>query len=233
MLISWLNKFTLIDYPWKIACVVFTPGCNLRCKFCHNPEFVIPEEIKKIKHNFISENIFFNFLLTRQWLLDWVSICWWEPSLHKDLKDFCKKIKKLWFLVKLDTNWRDPKLIKELIKEKLVDYFAMDVKATFKNYSNLTQVEENFNNYKKSIELIKNSWIDHEFRTTIIKWYHSEKDIKKISGKLIWAKNYFLQNYRPWKTLESNFDWESFTEKELEEMKKLINPEIENIWIRV
>lgn len=231
MQISSINKFSLIDYPGKISCVIFTPGCNMRCLFCHNPEFVLPEKIKK--NNFIKEKDFFDFLETRKWLLDWVSICWGEPSLQKDLKSFCKKIKNMWFLVKLDTNWRDPDLIKDLIEESLVDYIAMDIKTSFKKYSSITNIKEINLPYIKSINILISSNIDYEFRTTVIKWYHTKDDIVEVFKQASQAKNYFLQSYRPGNTLEKNFNWKSFTIKELEEFKNLWKTEVKNIWIRM
>ena len=232
MKISWLTKFSLIDYPWKVSCVIFTPWCNMRCKFCHNPEFVLPEEI--LKNNFyINKEDFLEFLDTRHWLIDWVSICGWEPTLQKWLKSFCKKIKDKWFLVKLDTNWRDPNLIKELIEDKLVDYIAMDIKTSLKKYEIITWVSEDYKNYLKSIDIIKKSDIEHEFRTTVIKWFHKLKDIKDIWKLLAWAKNYYFQNYKPWKILDKDFIWNSFKLEELELFSKCINSNIKNIWIRI
>ena len=101
MLISWINKFSLIDYPWKSSCIIFTPGCNFRCDFCHNSEFVLPEKLKEVNKNLIPEIAVLNFLEKRKWLLDGVSICWWEPTIHKNLPDFCMKLKWKWFFVKI------------------------------------------------------------------------------------------------------------------------------------
>ena len=231
MIISWIEKLSLLDYPWKIACIVFTPWCNLRCKYCHNSQFVLPEKLKNIK-DMIPENIFFNFLKTKIGKIEWVSICWWEPTLQKDLIDFCKKVKELWFLLKLDTNWQNPIKIKSLIDNNLVDYIAMDIKTTPKKWENLCWVKENFNNYIESINFIINSNIDYEFRTTIVKWYHKVEDIKEICSFIKWAKAYNLQNYRSWNTLIPNFDWLSFTTKELQEFKNIILKEIKTCIIR-
>lgn len=233
MLISWLTKFSLLDYPWKISCIVFTPWCNMRCKFCHNSEFVLPEKIQKLKKNFILEEDFFKFLETRKWLLDWVSICWGEPTLQKDLLNFCKKVKKMWFLVKLDTNWRDSSILKKLIYKKLVDYIAMDIKYPLKKYSFLTWVNEDMQVYLYTINIILNSNIDYEFRTTVIKWYHRNKDIEEIVKLISWAKNYYLQNYNWWNTLENNFDWKSFSKEELDEFVMIWKDRVKNIWIRM
>lgn len=232
MLISWINKFSLIDYPGQISCIVFTPGCNFRCGFCHNSEFVLPEKLKAVYKNIIPEKAVFNFLEQRKWLLDWVSICGWEPTIHKDLPNFCKKVKQMWFFVKLDTNWQSPEMIKELLEKKLVDYIAMDIKNEIWKFSDSAWVQLDEKPYLKSIQLILNSNIDYEFRTTVIKWVHNEVTIQNIAKYIQWSKAYYLQNYRSWKTLDPHFKWESFSEKELEEFKNIGNIYIKNVWIR-
>ncbi len=231
MLISAIQKTTLLDYPWKVACIIFTTWCNLRCGFCYNSEFVIPEKISKIK-DFIPENIFFNFLKTKIWKLDWVVICWGEPTIHKDLYNFCKSIKELWFLVKLDTNWQNSKVLKNLIDDKLVDYIAMDFKNSFDKYNLTTGVTEDLENYKQSIDTIKNSWIDYEFRTTLVKWIHTKEDMEEIAKVLSWAKKYYLQNFKWWKTLDKDFVWKSFSVTELQEFKEVCKVHVKNVFIR-
>jgi len=231
MLISALKKTTLLDYPDKIATIIFTAWCNLRCGFCHNKEFVLPEEIKKIT-DFIPEEVFFNFLKTKVGVLDWVVICWWEPTINKDLYDFCKRIKDLWFLVKIDTNWQNPVVLQKLLDGKLVDYIAMDIKNSFSKYELTTWVKEDLEVYKKSIELIKNSKIDYEFRTTLVKWLHTKEDIVEISKLISWAKKYFLQNFKGWNTLDKDFSGVSFSREELHEFEKMCKIYVENVHIR-
>lgn len=232
MLISWIQKTTLLDYPWKVATLLFTAWCNLRCQFCHNSEFVLPEKIKLIK-DFIPEEIFFNFLKTKIWILDGVVICWWEPTLQQNLIEFSKKIKDLWFLVKLDTNWRDPIKLKELLKNSLVDYIAMDLKDDFNSWQNLVWINENIENYLESIEIIRNSKIDYEFRTTLIKNYHTLESFENILKYISWAKKYYLQNYKSWNTLNPNFNWKSFTYEELVDFKNIALKYVENTFIRI
>jgi len=232
MLISWINKFSLIDYPWQISCIIFTPWCNFRCGFCHNSEFVLPEKLKQIQKNLISEKAIFNFLEKRKWLLSWISICGWEPTIHKNLPEFCQKIKNMWFLVKLDTNGQSPEMIEELLDKKLVDYIAMDIKNEIWNFSISAWIELDEKPYLESIKLILNSKIDYEFRTTVIKWIHNKKIIENIVKYIKWAKNYYLQNYKSWNTLDKNFKWESFGGSELEEFKKISEKYVENIWVR-
>ena len=204
MFIGGLQKTTLIDYPGKVACTVFLAGCNFRCPWCYSPELVLSEEIRKLSK--ISRKDFFKFLKSRKGLLDGVVICGGEPTINKDLPDFIKQIKKLGYLVKLDTNGSNPEILKKLIKQKLIDYVAMDVKAVLgKEYKRATGGRANLNNIKKSINLIKNSEIDYEFRSTIVPGIHSKENIIKMAKQIGPAKTYFLQGFRAEKTLDPKF----------------------------
>lgn len=199
MLLGGLQKLTLIDFPAKVAATVFTIGCNFKCGFCHNPEIVDPVLIKN--QPLISENNFFEFLKSRKGILDGVCITGGEPTLQKDLANFLLRIKSLGFAVKLDTNGSHPEAVERLIEEKLVDYIAMDIKGPMEKYKEITKTA-NLDNIKKSIELIRNSGIDYEFRTTILPKFHSEKDLLEIAKWLKGSKKYFLQQFYPTKTLE-------------------------------
>lgn len=232
MLIWAVNKFSLLDFPGETSCIVFTVGCNFRCSYCHNPEFVLPEMIKNTSKNLIPENIFFNFLEKRKNLLTWVSICWWEPTLQKDLYDFCKKVKDMWFKVKLDTNWRDFDIIKNLLDDNLLDYIAMDVKNPLEDYNEITKINDNIENYSKSIEIIMKSKVDYEFRTTVIKWFHTFESLKKIFKLITWAKKYYIQNFRNWDILDRNFEWISFSKAELLNLKEMALQFVKYVEIR-
>ncbi len=229
MLIGGLQKLTLIDYPGKIACTVFTIGCNFDCAFCHNPELVDPNKIKN--QPIISEKYFFEFLGTRQGVLEGVCITGGEPTLQPDLIDFIKKIKDLGFAVKLDTNGSSPDVLKNLITPPSpplikggyggVDYIAMDIKAPPKS-----QILE-------SIKIIKNSGIDYEFRTTVIPVLHTKEDIIQIAKDLSPAKKYFLQQFYPSKTLDPDFQKEkSYSIEELKELCQIIKPYFDYCGIR-
>jgi pyruvate formate lyase activating enzyme len=180
MLLSGIKKSTLLDYPGKVATIVFTMGCNMRCGYCHNSEFVLPEKIQQICHDCISEEVFFRFLKTRTGFLDGVVICGGEPTIHSDLPNFCRKIKEAGFLVKLDTNGSNPDILEWLMKENLLDYVAMDIKYPLEQYRIVSGVEVDTNLFKRSIEIIKSRLPDYEFRTTVIKGIHSEEDMQKI-----------------------------------------------------
>lgn len=230
MLLGGLQKFTLIDYPGKIAATVFTVGCNFLCPFCHNPELVDPKEIKG--QPIISESEFFEFLKSRQGELDGVCITGGEPTLHKDLPDFLSKIKNLGFAVKLDTNGSHPEILEKLITEKLVDYIAMDIKAPAEKYNEIAG-GVGIDKIKKSVELIKNSEIDYEFRTTVVPKFHKKDDFIKIAEWLKGAKKYFLQQFYATKTLDDCLkDERSYSKEELEQFCEAIKPNFGQCGVR-
>lgn len=233
MQIAGIQKFSLIDYPGKIATVIFTLGCNFRCPYCHNPEFVSEEYKEEIIKNIIAEEIFFRFLEKRKGLLDGVSICWWEPTLQKNLSNFCKRVKELGFFVKLDTNGTNPKILKSLVDNKLLDYIAIDIKNPLEKYEEITWFKGNIEGIKESIEIIKNSSLEYEFRTTCIAWFHNQEDIENIAKTLAWAKLYYLQNYKPWNTLEKDFFGKSFLLKELQIFQDIAQKYVEKCFIRM
>ncbi len=230
MLISGIHTLTLLDFPGHVACIVFTPGCNFRCGYCHNAEFVLPEEIKKIEHDFIPSEKFFNFLETRIGKLEGVVISGGEPTIHPDLPEFIRKIKELGFLVKLDTNGTNPEMLQKLIQENLVDYIAMDMKASPAKYAEFTCVKSDIQNLEKSRDLIIKSKVDHEFRTTYIKGWHTEEAVAEIAQWCTGARKYTLQNFRSQKTLDPSWGkYGSFTEKELKELKKIAGKFVDKV----
>ena len=191
MRLSGLQRLTLLDYPGRLACTVFTGGCNLRCPFCHNASLVLNTGKE------ISEREFFDFLASRVGRLDGVCISGGEPTLQPDLADFARKIKALGFLVKLDTNGTRPEVISALISEGLIDYIAMDIKNSPLKYAKTAGVEAvDITAIKKSIKIISESGIHHEFRTTVTQELHSENDIREICKILHKDAKYYLQAYR-------------------------------------
>ena len=189
MNIAGVQKVTLLDYPGKVACEIFTQGCNFECPFCQNSGLIPITNTGEF-----SEEEIFEYLNLRKNILDGVVITGGEPTVQKDLKSFIKKIKDLGLLVKLDTNGGNPKVLQELIDEDLVDYVAMDIKNIFNKYNITAGKKINLDNIKKSIEILKASKIDYEFRTTIIKEMHSLDDIISIC-KLVGNAKYYLQNF--------------------------------------
>ncbi len=223
MIIAGLQKTTLIDYPGKIAATVFLAGCNFRCDWCYSSELVLPEKIKNQPR--ISEKDFFGFLEQRKGLLDGIVICGGEPTINKDLPDFIRKIKKLNYLVKLDTNGSNPKMLKQLIDGKLIDYVAMDVKLPKEKYSRVFFDNTDIGDIEKSVELLKNSEIDFEFRTTIVPTVHKKEDFLKIAEWIGCPKiKYYIQNFRAEKTINPEFEnIEPYPENYLLDIKKSIS----------
>lgn len=223
LIIGGLQKSSLIDYPGKISAVIFTQGCNFRCPYCHNPELVNGERETGNRRN---EHVF-EFLKRRVNKLDGVVITGGEPTLHDDLPEFIKQVKDLGFAVKLDTNGINPEMLQKLIDEKLIDYVAMDIKAPIDSYSDVVCVKVNAEKILKSIEILKNSNIDYEFRTTVVKSQLSCADFEKIGALIQGAKIYYLQRFLPTKTLDESFlNQETYSDEEfipiIEEFKKYV-----------
>ncbi len=192
MKIGGLIKFTLIDYPGRPAAVVFTQGCNFRCRYCHNPELVYPHLLQPS----IPKEEVMAFLRRRQGTLEGVVITGGEPTMHDGLISFMQEIKDLGYFIKLDTNGTKPAVIEEALNKKLVDYIAMDLKAPLDKYSQITGVEFNQDILKHSMELIKNSGVEYEFRTTFDKEVLTEEDIQKIADS-VQGKHYRVQECLP------------------------------------
>ncbi len=187
-----LQKLTLLDYPERIACTVFTGGCNLRCPFCHNGSLALGDSKDEI-----SEEEFFSFLESRVGRLDGVCISGGEPTLQPDLADFARKIKALGFSVKLDTNGTRPDVISSLIREGLLDYIAMDIKNSPAKYAETAGVQAlDYSPISESIKIISESGVAHEFRTTVTQELHDAEDIREICKNLHRDAKYYLQSYR-------------------------------------
>jgi pyruvate formate lyase activating enzyme len=239
MLIAGLQKTTLIDYPGKIACVVFLAGCNFRCPWCYSSELVLP--IKIVNQPRISEEEFFNFLRQRQGLLEGVVICGGEPTINKDLPQFIQKIKNLGYFVKLDTNGSNPAMLKDVVNAKLIDYVAMDIKIAPESpvYVSLMTEGITIDKIKESVEFLKNPsagsrQVDFEFRTTAVNTVHAKKDFLEIA-KWIGGPNvkYYLQNFRAEKTIDPEFEKvEPFKEDFLKEIAKEISPQFKICQLR-
>ena len=247
MEIGGLQKLTLIDFPGKLAGTVFLIGCPFRCPFCYNLELVMPELIEKHaqRGHPISQKDFFNFLREKKGLLEGVCITGGEPTANSDLPDFCQKIKEMGFLVKLDTDGYDPEMMKKLIDEKLIDYLALDVKAPKEKYGRLIGIENEVfvekivKNIQRSVEILKEGKIDYEFRTTVVPTLLEKEDILKI-GKWLSSLSpgqklpkYYLQNFRPEKTLDPSFEKiKPYPQEYLLEIQKAISPFFEICQVR-
>ncbi|HNZ84107.1 MAG TPA: anaerobic ribonucleoside-triphosphate reductase activating protein [Candidatus Pacearchaeota archaeon] len=189
-----LIKSSLIDYPGKVCAIVFTGGCNFRCSFCYSGELVLPEKINsqpKIDPEYLE-----NFLKERKGLIDGIVICGGEPTLHNDLPEFAAKLKSYGYVVKLDTNGTNPEMLKQLIAGKLINYVAMDIKGPKEKYKQICGADVDIKKIEESVEILKNSDIDFEFRTTVTPGDLEKSDFPIIAN---WIKGpnvaYFLQNF--------------------------------------
>ncbi len=223
-----LQKTSLLDYEGKISAIVFLQGCNFRCGYCHNPELSSIQGASPIR-----EEMFFEFLKTRQNKLDGVVITGGEPCLQNGLKDFIKQIKELGFLVKLDSNGSFPSVIENLLSENLLDYIAMDIKGPLDKYNKIIECMCDIKKIQTSIDIIKNSNIDYEFRTTVLKSQLNFNDFEKIGILINGAKKYFLQKFIPSKILNNSLiDEKTYTEEEFEEIKIILEKYIKNVYVR-
>ena len=238
MFIGGLQKFTLLDYPGKIAAVIFTMGCNFRCPFCHNPELVNPKEIDY--ENEIKENKVLKFLNSRKGDLDGICVTGGEPTLQLGLTEFIEKVKKMGFLVKLDTNGSYPNIIKNLIENKLVDYVAIDIKTVPEKYGVLTNEKDIIEKIERSINIVMNNKVQLELRTTVVPGIINVRDfdriIKWINGvdQKIFSKlsRYSIQNFRPGKTLKEGLgDVKPYSTEELEKMADKIRKYCGNVTV--
>ncbi|MGM0445121.1 MAG: anaerobic ribonucleoside-triphosphate reductase activating protein [Bacillota bacterium] len=219
--ISGLQKTSLIDYPDKIATVLFTQGCNMDCPFCHNPT-LIPNEND---NEYMNLDYFWQYLEKRKNLIDGIAITGGEPLIQESIYDFIKNIKNYNLLVKLDTNGTNFNLLKKLVEEDLMNYVAMDIKGPIEDYERFCGIKLNkvlIDNIVKSKEYILNSKVDYELRTTVVPGLHSKKTIRNIARELKGVKNYYIQNFRSENVNDANFNEKrSFSETELKEFIKI------------
>lgn len=201
MKIGGVQKLSLVDYPHHTAIALFTIGCNMRCGYCHNPELVLPERYADC----IPEEDILLFLESRVGRVEGVVVSGGEPTMHADLPDFIRRVKRLGFLVKLDTNGTHPSMVKQLIAEKLIDYIAVDIKASMKRYQEVVARPIDTDDILETIRSIKQSGIDHEFRTTLIKSQVSPDDLDEIGRLVEGSPRYALQRFRPGRTLNPQF----------------------------
>jgi pyruvate formate lyase activating enzyme len=230
MKIGGLQKLTLVDYPGKVAATVFLIGCNFKCGFCHNPELVNWSG----EQNEINEKDFFEFLKGKEGLIEGACITGGEPTIYPDLIDFVKKIKDMGFLIKLDTNGSNPEAISKLVKEGLVDFIAMDIKTSLEKYGQAVNVRIDTKNIEQSVELIKNSGIDYEFRTTVVPGLVEKEDIEKIGRWLKGVKKIALQQFRNKKVLDKNFEKvKPYADETLKEFGKILKKYIGEVELRL
>lgn len=228
MIKAWI-KNSFVDYPGKIAATIFFGGCNFSCPFCHNGELV--------KRSDSIDNIDFeeimDYLKKRKKLIDGVVFSGGEATLFGKLENMIERVKGEGYLVKLDTNGYRPEILEKLLEKGLLDYVAMDIKNCPEKYSETAGLEfVDMKQINKSIELLKNSNIGYEFRTTVMKEFHRKEDFEKIAEWLKGSKKYVLQNYRESDNQIENISFSGFEEKELEELIKVFDNKVEEVSYR-
>ncbi|TAJ13969.1 anaerobic ribonucleoside-triphosphate reductase activating protein [Marinilabiliaceae bacterium JC017] len=199
MRIGGFTKQTLIDYPGKLAAMIFTQGCNFRCGYCHNPQLVLPHLINESTP--IATEEVLQWIQTRKNWLDAVVISGGEPTLHNDLPEFIAQIKGMGLAVKLDTNGSNPLMLKKLIREHLVDYVAMDIKhlpscRDYEKVIGLKNTEKLIRRIEQSMIILQQAGIDYEFRTTYIPGIHTPEAIEQIKSLLLDENKYTVNEYR-------------------------------------
>lgn len=228
MQIYGFNKTTLLDYPEHVAATVFTGGCNFRCPFCHNGGLVLspnPEER-------IEEEEVLSYLKKRQGILEGVCITGGEPTLQKDLRDFICKVKDMGYLVKLDTNGYRPQVLWNLMQEGLLDYVAMDIKASKENYAVAAGVEGlDISRIEESVGILKGDKVPYEFRTTVVKGIHSIEEFEEIGQFLAGSRAYYLQQYRENDNVIVQ-GYDAFSKAEMESMALLARKYIDKVVLR-
>lgn len=224
-MIKGLQKTCLLNYPPYTVATVFVGGCNFSCPFCHNKDLVLnPSSIDTIH-----EDELMDLLDKRGKWLDGVCITGGEPLLY-DITDLAKKIKDKGFKVKVDTNGTNPQQLKTLIDQKLVDYVAMDIKSSKEKYNEAANCNVDMDKIERSIQIIKDSGIEHEFRTTFVPKLHTIEEVKNIGEWLKGADKFVVQNFKPGTCLDPSFnDEKSFGEKELEEFRCILKNHIKEV----
>jgi len=220
---------SLIDFPEKICSILFTQGCNFRCPYCHNPELVEAALFQEC----ISKDEIFAFLEKRQGKIDAVSITGGEPTIQPDLVEFIQPIRKIGYLIKIDTNGSRPDVLEKLINQRLLDYIAMDVKAPLEKYRKIAKSKVNPDKIKQSIDMIIASDIAYEFRTTVVKSLVTMSDLQKIASLIKDARLYVLQKFVASKCLEKKFLCETtYSDEDFEVLKKKLKDEVQCVVVR-
>lgn len=222
------QKTTLLDYPEHLAATVFVGGCNFRCPFCHNGQLVLDPASQPV----IPEEEVFSYLKKRRGILEGVCITGGEPTLQKDLAGFIRRVKELGYLVKLDTNGYRPDVLEALLHAALLDYVAMDIKASPKNYSVAAGLNVlDFGKIQESIRLLGESGIPHEFRTTVVKGIHTKEEFEDIGRVLKGCPAYYLQEFRESDSM-IGAGFHSFLPEDMEEMADIVRNFIDEVKLR-
>ena len=229
MFLAGIQKLTLLDYPGKVACTVFTAGCDLRCPFCHNASLALPEREKDT----LEPGDLLAFLKKRQGILDGVAVTGGEPLMHPGIAGLLGEIKALGYSVKLDTNGTFPKRLREITEAGLVDRVAMDIKAAPENYGKLVGIPGfDISQVRESAEYLMGCGTDYEFRTTAVRGLHTEDDFRGIAQWIAGAKEYYIQEFKDSGDLIDARGLEGFTEQEMHALADIVRPLVPSVRVR-
>ena len=230
MLISGLQKLTLLDYPGKVACTVFTGGCNLRCPFCHNAPLVLPE---RLQNDPDGEETVLSFLRKRRGILDGVAVTGGEPLLQKDIAAFLRKVRDLGYLIKLDTNGSFPDKLEALIDEGLVDRVAMDIKNGPSLYAKTAGIPGlDLRPFERSKALLLEGRVEYEFRTTVVRTLHTAESLQEAAHWIRGAKEYYLQQYKDSGDILDAQGLSAFSEEDMHKLADAVRPIIPAVALR-
>lgn len=230
MKVTGIQKLTLLDYPGVVACTVFTAGCNFRCPFCHNAMLVLPEQIDD---ECLTDDEVFGFLKKRRGVLDGVAVTGGEPLLHADMPEFLARVKELGYKIKLDTNGSNPELLSEIIKNKLVDRVAMDIKNAPEEYARTIGLESfDIAPVERSKEMLLSGETDYEFRTTVVKGIHTKESLIGAAKWIKGAKEYYLQQFKDSGNLILPDGLSAYDEKQMHALADAVRDYVPTVEVR-
>lgn len=229
MFLAGIQKLTLLDYPGKVACTVFTAGCDLRCPFCHNASLALPER----ENDSMEPASLLAFLKKRQGVLDGVAVTGGEPLMHPGIADVLREIKALGYSVKLDTNGTFPRHLREIVEAKLADRVAMDIKAAPENYGKLVGISGfDIAPVRESADYLMHCGVDYEFRTTAVKGLHTKADFEGIAQWIAGAKEYYIQEFKDSGDLIAGQGLDGFSEAEMHALAEVVRPLVPSVQVR-
>lgn len=230
MKVTGIQKLTLLDYPGVVACTVFTAGCNFRCPFCHNAMLVLPEQIDD---ECLTDDEVFGFLKKRKGVLDGVAVTGGEPLLHADMPEFLARVKELGYKIKLDTNGSNPELLSEIVKNKLVDRVAMDIKNAPEEYARTIGLKSfDIAPVERSKEMLLRGDIDYEFRTTVVKGIHTKESLIGAAKWIEGAKEYYLQQFKDSGNLILPDGLSAYDEKQMHALADAVRDYVPTVEVR-
>lgn len=230
MKVTGIQKLTLLDYPGVVACTVFTAGCNFRCPFCHNAMLVLPEQIDD---ECLTDDEVFGFLKKRRGVLDGVAVTGGEPLLHADMPEFLARVKELGYKIKLDTNGSNPELLSEIVKNKLVDRVAMDIKNAPEEYARTIGLKSfDIAPVERSKEMLLRGDIDYEFRTTVVKGIHTKESLIGAAKWIEGAKGYYLQQFKDSGNLILPDGLSAYDEKQMHTLADAVRDYVPTVEVR-